>query len=95
MAHAALFVGPDSGPMHIASTTDTPIVAYFGPTLPTHFAPWKAKARLLETDQECRPCRQRECPHGDIRCLRDITVDDVIEVVKRVIQPGSATEMSN
>jgi heptosyltransferase-1 len=95
ITRAALFVGPDSGPMHIASTTDTPIVAYFGPTLPAHFAPWKAQALLLENEQECRPCRQRECPQGDIRCLQDITPEDVFQAVKRVIQPGSAAGLSD
>lgn len=91
ISRAALFVGPDSGPMHIASTTDTPIVAYFGPTLPAHFAPWKARARLLESAQDCRPCRQRECLHGDIRCLRDITVEEVIEAVRLSLQTDPQT----
>lgn len=91
IARAALFVGPDSGPMHIASTTDTPIVAYFGPTLPSHFAPWKARARLLESEQECRPCRQRECRYEDMRCLRNITTDDVIEAVKLSLAAESPT----
>ena len=91
MTRAALFVGPDSGPMHIASTTDTPIVAYFGPTLPAHFAPWKAQARLLESGQECRPCRQRECPYGDIRCLSSITAEEVFEAVKLALTADPPT----
>jgi heptosyltransferase-1 len=76
---SSLFVGPDSGPMHIASTTDTPIVAMFGPTLPAHFAPWAAKATLLEKDIDCRPCRQRQCVHEDFRCLRNISPEEVFQ----------------
>ena len=41
IARATLYVGPDSGPMHIAASTATPLVAYFGPTLPAVFAPWR------------------------------------------------------
>ena len=75
IARAALFVGPDSGPMHIASSTRTPIVALFGPTDPAHFAPWRTEDRLtiLQKDLDCRPCRQRGCVTEDYRCLMDIT----------------------
>ncbi len=38
---AVLFIGPDSGPMHLAAGTATPIIAYFGPTLPALFGPWR------------------------------------------------------
>lgn len=74
-----LFVGPDSGPMHIAATTNTPIIAYFGPTLPAHFSPWQARCTILQTRTECRPCPQRDCIHGDYRCLRSISAEDVFQ----------------
>lgn len=77
IARASLFVGPDSGPMHIAATTSTPIVALFGPTLPANFSPWQARATLVEKPLDCRPCKQKKCFPGDFRCLRKITVDDV------------------
>jgi heptosyltransferase-1 len=75
IAEAALFVGPDSGPMHIASATRTPIVALFGPTDAAHFAPWRTEERLtiLQKDLDCRPCRQRGCRTNDYRCLTGIT----------------------
>ncbi|TEU06574.1 MAG: glycosyltransferase family 9 protein, partial [Candidatus Aminicenantes bacterium] len=73
ISNSSLFVGPDSGPMHIAASTSTPIVALFGPTLPANFAPWQAKAILLEKEFDCRPCKQRRCIHEDFRCLRSIT----------------------
>lgn len=85
---STLFVGPDSGPMHIAATTTTPIVAYFGPTLPAHFGPWKARSSLLEKDFDCRPCRQRECIHEDFRCLRTISPDEVYNACLPYLQSG-------
>jgi len=87
IARAALFIGPDSGPMHIAASTSTPIVAYFGPTLPAHFAPWKAKAIVLEKSLDCRPCRQRRCVTADFRCLRAITPEEVFAAAKTFLFP--------
>ena len=82
----ALFVGPDSGPMHIAASTETPIVALFGPTLPAHFAPRRRRVVLIEKKLDCRPCRQRECLTGDFRCLRTISVDDVFKACRAFLQ---------
>ncbi len=84
ISRSALFVGPDSGPMHIASSTSTPIVAYFGPTLPANFAPWKAKATLIEKDFDCRPCKQVKCIYNDYRCLQTITPEEVYEACREI-----------
>ena len=40
----ALYIGGDSGPLHVAATTRTPIVALFGPTLPERSLPWRDPA---------------------------------------------------
>lgn len=75
---ASLFIGPDSGPMHVAAATSTPIVALFGPTVPANFAPWQARATLIEKALDCRPCRQHRCLTDDFRCLRTITPEEVL-----------------
>jgi len=85
ISHSALFVGSDSGPMHIAASTSTPIVAYFGPTLSAHFSPWKAEAYLIEKDYDCRPCKQKRCLYKDFRCLRSITPEEVYEACLRFL----------
>jgi len=77
ISRASLYVGPDSGPMHIAASTSTPIVAYFGPNLSAYNAPWQAKAVIIEKDMNCRPCDQRHCNTGDFRCMRTITPEEV------------------
>ncbi len=86
IGRSALFVGPDSGPMHIAAATATPIVALFGPTLPANFAPWRAKAILIEKELECRPCKQRRCLTEDFRCLRNIEPAEVFEACQKFLQ---------
>ena len=79
---AALFVGGDSGPMHIAATSRVPIVGLFGPTLPARSAPWRDPAiptAAVEPDPlPCRPCDQRVCAPGDFRCLTAIAADRVV-----------------
>ncbi|MCX6577481.1 MAG: glycosyltransferase family 9 protein [Candidatus Aminicenantes bacterium] len=95
IARAALFVGPDSGPMHVAASTSTPIVAYFGPTLPAHFAPWKAKAIFIEKAMDCRPCKQRRCVTADFRCLRSITPDEVFAACRNFLIPSTSPEGSS
>ena len=44
VTRARLYIGGDSGPLHIAATTRTPIVALFGPTLPQRSLPWRDPA---------------------------------------------------
>jgi heptosyltransferase-1 len=88
ISRAALFIGPDSGPMHIAATTKTPIVALFGPTLPANFSPWRAEATLVEKDLDCRPCKQRRCVTDDFRCLRTITPAEVFQACLKYLKTG-------
>jgi len=86
LSRASLFVGADSGPMHIAAAAGPPIVALFGPTRPAHFAPWQAEAVIIQKELDCRPCRQRECRHGDFRCLQTITPDEVFEACRGMLE---------
>jgi predicted lipopolysaccharide heptosyltransferase III len=90
MDRAALFVGGDSGPMHIAAASDVPIVAIFGPTLPVHWAPWRPAelpVAIVEPGPlECRPCDQRVCAPGDFRCLRALTPDQVLAAANRLLE---------
>ncbi|MBS3818982.1 glycosyltransferase family 9 protein [bacterium] len=86
ISRASLFVGPDSGPMHIAAATSTPIVAYFGPTLPANFSPWRKNTAILEKDLDCRPCRQKQCIHQDYRCLRRIKPEQVYKACLSFLQ---------
>jgi len=90
MDRSALFVGGDSGPMHIAAASNVPIVAIFGPTLPVHWAPWRpagVPVALVEPGPlECRPCDQRVCAPGDFRCLRSISADEVVAAANRLLE---------
>ncbi len=76
----------DSGPMHLAWTQKTPLVALFGPTTRSlGFFPRGEHATVLETDLECRPCGlhgSKSCPQGHHRCMLDITPRKVFEAIR-------------
>src|SRR5205085_8878594 len=80
-SRAAVYIGGDSGPLHIAATTQTPVVALFGPTLPERSMPWRDPRWFAEAVDAgplpCRPCRQKTCEPGDFRCLTAITPERV------------------
>jgi len=86
---AALYIGGDSGPLHIASASSVPIVALYGPTLPARSHPWRSSALPTEAvdagDLPCRPCDQRVCAPGDFRCLTRIRPDAVTNAAQRLL----------
>jgi ADP-heptose:LPS heptosyltransferase len=85
-----LFIGGDTGPLHVAATTATPVVGVFGPTLPARSAPWRSPAYPTESvgisGLPCRPCDQRVCEPGDFRCLTTLMPDDVLAAAERLLK---------
>jgi ADP-heptose:LPS heptosyltransferase len=86
---AVLYIGGDSGPLHIAATTGVPVVGLYGPTLPVRSAPWRDDRFITESvdagELPCRPCDQRVCAPGDFRCLTSIQPEQVFEAAKRAL----------
>lgn len=89
MGRASLYIGGDSGPLHMAATTCTPIVGVYGPTLPVRSEPWRDPTCVTESvevgDLPCRPCDQRVCVPGDFRCLTRISVGAVVAASERAL----------
>jgi predicted lipopolysaccharide heptosyltransferase III len=93
IARAAVYIGGDSGPLHVAATTTVPVVALLGPTLPERSKPWRDPRYYVETlDHQlpCRPCHQRVCEPGDFRCLTWTSAEQVIKAAERAIEAGAA-----
>jgi lipopolysaccharide heptosyltransferase II len=95
LERSALYIGGDSGPLHIAATTRVPIVAIFGPTPSERSAPWRdprVPSALIEVDGlACRPCDQRVCEPGDFRCLTRIDAARVIAAAERLLEGRGTT----
>lgn len=84
---ASLVVSNDSAAMHIASAFRVPTVAIFGPTIP-EFGFRPCNVEIVEIRGfPCRPCSlhgSERCPLSHFRCMRDITVEMVINAIKKV-----------
>ena len=77
---AALFIGNEAGPMHLATALGKPVVAIIGPTIPERTGPFGPKTRIVKKEVVCSPCRQRNCK--DLNCMKAIEVSDVLEAVQ-------------
>ncbi len=91
---AAVHVCGDTGSAHIAAALGIPVVALYGPTDPTHAGPWRQADNVLSHRECCKPgCGVRNCVFpsdlpdaaGTARCLAEITCDEVIERVLKLV----------
>jgi lipopolysaccharide heptosyltransferase II len=85
---SALFVGNDSGAMHIASAVGTPVVALFGPSNPREWGPRGGPVEILCKDLDCLSCYRRTCMRGEESCMKLITVHEVVAAAQRLLQAG-------
>jgi ADP-heptose:LPS heptosyltransferase len=92
IASAKLFIGIDSGLLHIAAATRTPAVGIFGMTQPEFRFAKNYRRNFVSTQVECAGCEHRKprlhwvtgCPH-DIRCMQEIEVDTVLKSVLNIL----------
>ncbi len=82
---AAAAVGPDSGPGHLAAAVGTPYVTLFGPTPASRHVPYGCEHLIVQSDLECAPCYQKQCPERNNRCMRNIKVDDVAQKISMAL----------
>jgi len=83
---AHLFIGSDTGPMHLASALGVPVVALFGPKDPEQTGPYCSRSIVVEGQADCRPCARRRCSH--VRCMTTITAEQVAEAALAVLDGG-------
>jgi len=92
---AELFLTNDSGPAHLASLTNIPMVVLFGPETPDLYAPLGNRARCLYLGLDCQPCvstfnAKRSFCQENI-CLQEITPEKVGELCFEMITSSSKT----
>ncbi|HTI37060.1 MAG TPA: glycosyltransferase family 9 protein [Vicinamibacterales bacterium] len=90
IGRSRLFIGGDTGPLHVAAATATPVVGIYGPTLAARSAPWRSRrTTTLSVEIEglpCRPCDQRVCAPGDYRCLTTLSPSAVLEAAENALR---------
>ncbi len=90
LRRAAVFVGPSTGPMHLATALDTPVVTLFSPVRvqrARRWGPYHARGTVLTPPADCHEkhrCRGRRCPHHD--CMDLISVGEVLQSVKEWLE---------
>ncbi len=84
--NAALFIGNDSGPAHLAAFYGIPAVILFGPINPERSGPIAITNTSIYNNIECSPCHFTLAGCLDNRCMKSITVEQVWkEVEKKLI----------
>jgi heptosyltransferase-2 len=76
LSQCHVFIGNDSGAMHVAAAVGLPAVAIFGPTDPFGTAPVTPRHTVVREQPYCSPCFLRRCPI-DHRCMTRITAKEV------------------
>jgi len=85
---ARLFVGGDTGPMHLAAACGTPVVGIFGPTSPVRNGPFGGNDIVISHKVPCGPCYKRTCEIYATQCMRLVTVDEVLNAVLKRLGLG-------
>jgi lipopolysaccharide heptosyltransferase III len=86
ISHARIFIGHDSGPMHLAASVQTPCVAIFAArNKPRVWFPYGRQHRVLYHQTDCWGCGLETCTVEKKRCLTSITVDEVVTEVRAIL----------
>lgn len=88
---ASLFVGNDSGPLHLASSFGIPAIGLFGPAPPELTATESKKNMYIYHRVECSPCRQIQCVRPEQPCMSLITQEEVLQAAQTLLGRSNAS----
>jgi lipopolysaccharide heptosyltransferase II len=77
-----VFIGNDSGPMHLAAAVGTQTIGLYGPGDPTRFGPMGVRCQTIRRKLDCLPCSGTTCRFGKEGCMSQIQVNDVAQVLE-------------
>ena len=77
-----LVVSGDTGPLHIAAATRTPLVALYGPTDPLRTGPWPPGRAEVVTAPGCTQCRMPHCSRGCMKLLYPCAVTQAVMSIR-------------
>lgn len=81
-----LFLGPDSGPMHIAGAVNTKSIVLFGATPSRSRINHYSNHYAVSSNQSCSPCWYNNCPF-EIKCMNAIDSNIVCELILHLMEP--------
>ncbi len=83
-----LVISNDSGPMHMAASLGTPVLAVFGPTDMKRTGPYGARHRVMTGRLRCQPCFSKQCKFEDGSCMRTVTPEGVTTMALEMLHAG-------
>jgi ADP-heptose:LPS heptosyltransferase len=83
MRRSRLFIGNNSGPLHIAAALGVPGVSTIGPADPVKWSPLGPGQIVLRSDLKCSPCNRGICKGHE--CMKDISVEMMMDGVSRLL----------
>jgi heptosyltransferase III len=87
LRRCVLYVGNDTGVMHLAAAVGTPCVAIFSARdHPGRWEPYGSNHVVLRREVPCAGCMLETCIEKDMLCLKEIGVDDVLNAVEMVLR---------
>jgi heptosyltransferase-2 len=97
LRRSRLLVTTDSGPRFFGIAFGRPVVTLFGPTDPIRTKTHYHAETCVSLALDCQPCMARTCPLVHHRCMRDLSVDQVYDVVakKLVAEPEPYADVRN
>jgi lipopolysaccharide heptosyltransferase I len=81
--HCDLYIGGDTGPMHIASLMGIPAVVIYGPTDPVENEPFGIHIKVRK-EVGCNPCHEYSCK--ELFCIKAISADEVFKATKEMLR---------
>jgi heptosyltransferase-3 len=82
---SALFLGNDSGPMHLAAAVGTPVVGLFGPVDERRWRPLSQNSVVLRGENACEDCRKKRKDCKDFPCITSLKPDKVKEAITQLL----------
>ena len=90
LARSKVFLGHDSGPMHLAAAVGTPCVAVFsGKNIPRHWWPFGPKHHVVYHRVDCWGCNLEVCIEQKKKCITSIGVGEVMAAVDAAMSPAA------
>lgn len=80
-----LFIGNESGPIHISACFSAPIIGLYGPGVPHVFYPYSRKVKVFHHVLKCNPCDQIHCVTPEKPCISLIGAAEVSLTVDKIL----------
>lgn len=87
LRRASLLVSGDTGPMHLAVTVETPVVALFAVSDPARSGPGYDldKHVVIRKWRTCDPCFSKNCPYPEPICMDNIAIEEVVAAIDGIL----------